>query len=84
MARISTTISPAHKRRHYMSLGHLVSMFSHAEAMLKVVLAHTAGLDENAAKALISGTRTDQASSYLRRCYEARGDGIPTELVVKI
>ena len=62
------------------SLGQFISLFSLTESMLKKVLAKTAGVDDRIAVALFSGTRADQACSFIRRCYEARGEKIPREL----
>jgi hypothetical protein len=37
-------------------------------------------VDKKTAVAIFSGTRGEQACSYIRRCYEARGEAIPPTL----
>ena len=65
---------------YYGSLGYFISMFSLVEAMLKETVRQQANVTPAIAKALFSGVRTDQGSSFLRRCFEARGEAVPVPL----
>jgi len=74
-------LTPEALREHYhRSLGSFVRVFSLTEGMLRSLLAKVVGVDEPTAMAIFSGTRSDQASSFIRRCYEARGTKIPPDL----
>lgn len=77
---ITPEIPPFERSRYYSELGRFISIYSIAEAALRGVLQRTAGIDEPTSLAIFSGTRTDQASSFIRRCYEAKGEKIPQEL----
>ena len=61
-------------------LGHFISMYSLAERALKAVLVRETRVSGVVARAIFSGTRTDQASQFIRRCYEARNKAVPAGL----
>lgn len=66
---------------HYLTdLGRFVMVFGLAEAMVKRLLFRTAGVDERTALAIFSGVRANEATSQIRRCYDAREEAIPFRL----
>ena len=65
---------------YYSSLGNFIHLFALTEAMLRELLRKTAGVDKPTAMALFSGVRTEQAMSFIRRCYQARKQPMPAEL----
>ena len=73
-------VTPTERDRHFTELGRFVSLYGLAEAMLKHFLARTVGVDPPTSKAIFSGVRTDQACSFIRRSYEARGEALPHDI----
>lgn len=69
------------KERYYTQLGRMISTFSLAERSLKGLLAQSVGIDDAGARAIFSGTRADQASSFLKRSYRSKGAEIPKPLL---
>jgi hypothetical protein len=49
-----------------------IALYAQAESLLKITLREVVGVDKPTALAIFSGTKTDQACTFIRRCYTAR------------
>jgi len=61
---------------YYTQLGAFVSHYALAENALRLALFKIAGLDGAMGTALLSGAKTEQASSFIRRCYTAKNQAL--------
>jgi len=79
---ISRSIRIGLQQHYFTELGRFVAIFALTEAMLKKVLQATAKVDDSVSLAIFSGTRSDAVSSFIRRCFEARGERLPEKLAI--
>jgi hypothetical protein len=62
---------------YWQALGRFMDAFAKLEAQIFVLLMHKGQVPSNTARAVFSGTRADQALTFLRRIHEGRGEPIP-------
>ncbi len=66
--------------RYYINLGYFVERFAQVEATLHKALVHTAGMDPDIARAVLSGSKVDSDISFIRRIYAVRTQAVPIGL----
>jgi len=71
---------PFDTKLYYEQLGSFISKFAFAEGVLRSVVGNLLGLDDDGVRVVLSGTRVDGLSAFLKRHYESKGLGIPGEL----
>jgi hypothetical protein len=65
------------EERYWLALGRLIERFASVEVSIQLVLWTLSEVRANVATAIFSGTRTEQASSFIRRIFESRGEPTP-------
>ena len=62
--------------KYWLALGKFIHNFAQLEASAFLLLREKAGLTQDVAGALLSGTKAEQAFNLLKRLYDAKGDEI--------